>query len=175
VGAHGLISSEYRELNAKLHSSNHAYGTGGRRHATTVEKICAVLQSKSVLDYGCGKGSLAKELEFEISEYDPAIAGKDSTPDPADLVVCADVLEHVEPEYLEDVLAELKRLSRCVAYLVIHTGPSSKNLPDGRNSHLIQEGQAWWSERIVKHLDVQKVWKVGVELHYIVGPVKIKV
>jgi 2-polyprenyl-3-methyl-5-hydroxy-6-metoxy-1,4-benzoquinol methylase len=171
----GLISPEYRELNAKLHSSNHSYGTGGRRHSPTVEKICAALKSRSVLDYGCGKGSLAKELEFQISEYDPAIIGKDSTPTPADIVVCADVLEHVEPVYLDAVLAELKRLAKCVAYLVIHTGPSTKNLPDGRNSHLTQEGQAWWSERIGKNMEVQKVWKVGVELHYIVGPVKIKV
>ena len=49
-------------------------------------------------------------LTFEIKEYDPAIPGKDSLPEPADIVVCSDVLEHIEPNYLLNVLVDFNAI-----------------------------------------------------------------
>lgn len=83
-----VITSAYRELNRKLHQQNLAYGVGGGKHADTVQKLITAIGAQSVLDYGCGKGLLAKALPFPIWEYDPAIPGKDESPKPADLVVC---------------------------------------------------------------------------------------
>lgn len=165
-----LISAEYRQMNAQLHKENLAYGVGGGKHAKTVLKLAEAIKTHSILDYGCGKGYLAKSIPFPIWEYDPAIEGKDSPPRPANLVICADVLEHVEPILLEYVLDDLRRCTLSVGYLVIHTGASSKTLPDGRNTHLIQEGQEWWAERLGKYFRVGQITKSGPLLHVVVGP-----
>lgn len=151
-----LISEEYRTLNAALHHNNLAYGVGGGRHAPIILKLCQTLKTQSVLDYGCGKGYLAKELPFPIWEYDPAIPGKDLSPRPADIVVCTDVLEHIEPDKINFVLQDLVRCVKRIGYFVIHTGPSSKLLADGRNSHLIQRDPDWWKLKLKKRFVLAK-------------------
>lgn len=168
-----LITPEYADLNKKLHEQNAAYGVGGGKHAEVVLKICESLNSKLVLDYGCGKGYLGKALPFPIWEYDPGVVGKEDSPRPADLVVCTDVLEHIEPELISDVLGDLKRCVRQVGYFVIHTGPASKTLPDGRNTHLIQQGIGWWSSVLEQFFTIGSIKQKGPELHVVVGP-KIK-
>jgi 2-polyprenyl-3-methyl-5-hydroxy-6-metoxy-1,4-benzoquinol methylase len=165
-----LISAAYAELNARLHKENIAYGVGGGKHAPIVQKLCESLKTRSVLDYGCGKGYLAKALDFPIWEYDPAIPGKDADPRPADLVVSTDVLEHVEPERLDFVLADLRRVVRKVGYFTIATKPAMKFLADGRNAHLIQEGADWWRARLSKFFTVAQITPRGPELHVVVGP-----
>ena len=123
---------------------------GGAKHADTVLKLAKSVEAQSILDYGCGKGELAKALPFGICEYDPAITGKNMSPRPADLVVCTDVLEHIEPDRLQFVLADLARCVRKLGFFTIHTGPAQKVLADGRNAHLIQKPVAWW---LTKFLD----------------------
>src|SRR5206468_4084203 len=117
-----LISAEYRDLNSRLHTENLAYGVGGGSHAETVINVVKATKATSVLDYGCGKGYLAKALPFPIWEYDPAIPGKDIAPRAADLVCCLDVLEHIEPDKLQFVLDDIRRVTKSVGYFVIHTG-----------------------------------------------------
>ncbi len=77
------------------------------------------------------KGLLAKGIDVVTSEYDPAVAGKDLPPEPADLVVCTDVLEHIEPDCLDDVLSDLARLTKKVLLVNISTRPAVKVLADG--------------------------------------------
>lgn len=172
-----LISEDYRRQNAQLHKDNLAYGVGAGRHADTIKKLVATLKRTdglppAVLDYGCGKGYLQKALSFPIFEYDPAIVGKDESAKPADLVCCLDVLEHIEPDKLAFVLDDLRRCVRQVGYFVIHTDQAAKTLPDGRNTHLIQEGRDWWEERLRAFFAVAKVFQVGKELHFLVAPLK---
>lgn len=169
-----LISADYRAQNAQLHHENIYYGVGGGKHVDTVLKLVEKCQTHSVLDYGCGKGYLAKALPFPIWEYDPAIEGKDGTPRAADIVVCTDVLEHVEPDKLDFVLGDLARCTRKVGYFVIHTGAAGKTLPDGRNTHLIQEKREWWENRLAPFFQLAKVFEVGPELYVVVAPRKIK-
>ena len=167
-----LISAEYADLNARLHSDNLAYGVGGGKHASVVLKLISTLNTQSVLDYGCGKGYLAKSLPFPIWEYDPAVPGKTESPRPADIVVCTDVLEHVEPDRLAFVLDDLARVTRQIGYFVIHTGPAQKTLADGRNTHLLQKSADWWAERLARFFEVAKVMPKGIELHFLVVPKK---
>jgi hypothetical protein len=167
-----LISDEYKALNAQLHHENLGYGVGGAKHADTVRKLCERLKTQSVLDYGCGKGYLGKELPFPIWEYDPAVPGKQETPRPADIVVCTDVLEHIEPEKLMFVLDDIKRCVKKVGYFTIHTGPAQKTLPDGRNTHLIQKKADWWREALSEFFEVGKISEAGPELHVVVGSKK---
>lgn len=164
-----LISPEYRSLNAQLHVDNLSYGVGGGKHAKTVIKLAEEIKSTSILDYGCGKGYLAKEIPFPIWEYDPAIPDKQESPRPADIVICSDVLEHIEPDHLLLVLDDLRRCVKKVGYFIIHTGPAQKTLPDGRNTHLIQKGEQWWKRKLSNFFTVGKITALGPELHILVG------
>jgi uncharacterized Rossmann fold enzyme len=164
-----LISAEYARLNAQLHRENPAYGVGGAKHAETVLRLAESINARSVLDYGCGKGELGKALPFGICEYDPAIPGKSDAPRPADLVCCTDCLEHIEPEMLNDVLNDLRRCVLKIGFFTIHTGPASKTLPDGRNTHLSQHPRSWWEQKLAKGFTVGKIVESGPILTVIVG------
>ena len=142
-----LISEEYRELNRQLHEHNHGYG-GGNKWAEFIGEFA----EGTVLDYGCGKGHLSKLLpHLNIIEYDPAIPGKDELPEPADTVVCNDVLEHVEPEYLDNVLNHLVSLTKKNLLLVIACRPGNKFLPDGSRAHRIIKSEEWWEKKLAQY------------------------
>lgn len=150
-----LISPEYLEMNRQLHATG-AYGINGHKRVEDVMHLALQIDAKTILDYGCGRGTLKKNLTLPVREYDIAIPGKDSPPSPADLVVCGDVLEHVEPEYLENVIEHLKSLTRKLLYVVVHIGPAKKVLADGRNAHLIQESPEWWIDLLGKHFNIDQ-------------------
>lgn len=149
-----LISSAYLAEQRTLHDAPRGYGGKGEKWASVVTMLIGRHAATSVLDYGCGRGTLVAALRplcdssVRLSEYDPAIAGKDGPPSFADLVVCTDVLEHVEPEHLDAVLAHLKLLARKAIFAVIALRPSNKTLTDGRNAHLIVESSGWWMLRL---------------------------
>lgn len=141
-----LISDAYREQNAVLHQTMPAYGLGGAKWASVVRSISKV--DDTILDYGCGKGALAKALfPRQVMEYDPAIPGKDQA-EPATLVVCTDVLEHIEPDELDSVIEHLFGLTKERLFVCISTVPAKKTLPDGRNAHLSTWPASWWREKL---------------------------
>lgn len=138
------ISAEYRKQNEELHKSNKDYGISGARYAPQVQALALSMQTQDILDYGCGKSTLANNLPFKIKQYDPAIPKYSKKPDSADLVICTDVMEHIEPEYLGEVLEDLKRVVKKKGFFIIETRPAKKFLADGRNAHLTQETPRWW-------------------------------
>jgi hypothetical protein len=148
------ISQDYVTLNKQLHEQNWDYGGHGDKYAKIVLKLAESQKLKSILDYGCGKGSLAAALNFPIWEYDPCVPGKEAAPRPAEFVVCTDVLEHIEPDNLGATLEDLKRVTLATAFFSIHTGPAKKVLPDGRNAHLIQQGMDWWKAELSKYFEI---------------------
>lgn len=167
-----LISSGYRDLNTQLHRDNLAYGVGGAKHAPTVLKLAKAIKAESILDYGCGKALLAKALPMPIWNYDPAFPEYSESPRSADLVTCTDVLEHIEPEKLDFVLDDLRRVIKRIGYFVIHTGPSSKTLADGRNTHLIQRDKAWWTLKLKQFFTLAQasITESGPLLYCVVAP-----
>lgn len=143
-----LISEPYRALNVELHGRVPAYGTGGYRWAPVVDLLSCVLKAQTVLDYGCGKGTLREALGAHVREYDPAIPGKDGRPARADIVCCLDVLEHVEPDCLSAVLADLVSLSGKALLLDVSCKLGGKLLADGRPAHINVQPAAWWKEKL---------------------------
>ena len=146
------ISNEYLEQQKLLHASPRGYGGKGARWVSTVLAVSDAYQAMSILDYGCGQGSLSRAIQLATGtrclEYDPAIEGKDSAPEPADLLVCTDVLEHIEPDRLDNVLRHIRSLARKAVFVVVSTRPANKHLSDGRNAHLIIQHDAWWIARV---------------------------
>ena len=164
-----LITPAYREQNEALHRTGQ-YGVSGHRWAPQVKALCQVAGSRDVLDYGCGQGTLARALDFPIRMYDPCIAGLDAPPGPADVVVCTDVLEHIEPACLDEVLDDLQRVTRRFGLFLIATRPASKVLPDGRNAHLIQQPWEWWQPRLLSRFHLCEFQPLQGEFAVVVAP-----
>lgn len=149
---HEVVSPEYCRILNRMHIRCR-WGADGHTHARPVMEMIYMHGYATVLDYGCGQGMLKKTLHrrarhLYIAEYDPGIPDKKHMPHPADLVVCTDVLEHIEPEKLNAVLSHLRELAEKALYIVISLRPARKILPDGRNAHLIVQNAEWWYKKL---------------------------
>lgn len=154
------ITSAYKDLNRDLHRTNPDYGRAAHALAPWVVEFVKASGAQSLLDYGCGKGTLrpavlALSPTLNVTEYDPAVPGKDHDPNPADVVVCIDVLEHVEPDCLPDVLGHIQILGLGGVLFIIDTVPAQKTLADGRNAHLIVENLDWWTATLSAYFDIK--------------------
>ena len=94
-----LYTPEYQEIQRSLHDDPD-YGRMGELYGPMVAGVIDTLQVDTVLDYGCGHNlSLMKNLKpakkFKYAGYDPMVPEHSDPPDPAELVVCIDVLEHI--------------------------------------------------------------------------------
>ena len=170
------ITPEYAALNRQLHEvPGEKYGTGSYRWDAEVLALRDQTESETVLDYGCGKGLLGVMLGSPhwYYEYDPAIVGKETMPvDHADLVVCTDVLEHIEPEFLDNVLRQIAKIARKAVFLVIATRAADKFLADGRNAHLIQQDAAWWRSKLEESFYVRTWESNGGEVCMTGAPIR---
>lgn len=144
-----LISEEYRKMQEELHQ-NPNYGVASVQYAPIVADVLQQMNARELLDYGAGKGRLGETLKTlmpnppQIRHYDPARPEWAATPQPSECVACIDVLEHIEPELLDNVLDDLQRVTSGTGVFTVHTGPAVKVLADGRNAHLIQQPPDWW-------------------------------
>ena len=155
-----LISENYRSMSEEMHRTKPHYGDGSANHAEKIRAVAGKIGTTRILDYGAGKRALARALpEFEVASYDPGVPSISARPQPAPLVVCTDVLEHVEPYCLNSVLDDLRDLTLTACFFTIHTGRAAKHLPDGRNAHLIQQPCEWWMLHLMSRW---KVWNVTV-------------
>jgi hypothetical protein len=167
-----LISPEYLELQKSLHQ-DHRYGTSSGQRVNDVLVLKEREGCETVLDYGCGKGHLRQRVGECVAEYDPAIPGKDADPEPADLVVCSDVLEHIEPDNLNDVLLHIRSKTKKRFYFVVNLRQAQKSLPDGRNAHLIIESSEWWREQIEQYFWITEFAENDYEMTGVAQPVTI--
>ena len=155
-----MISEEYRQMQTDLHK-NPNYGVMSVIMAPFVTQFINKTKTTDILDYGAGKGRLAHHIEPDhevaVYLYEPAVEEWSEKPEPHDFVVCLDVLEHIEPDYLDEVLDDLKRVTKNHGIFTIHTGPAIKELPDGRNAHLIQEPMEWWLPKIMERFALQSL------------------
>jgi len=151
-----LITPEYREQLILKHRVHKTWGNSGNKMAGLIKRLVGDCAPKNILDYGCGKQSLAQALpEYRIKGYDPAMPGIDQPPEPHDLVVCCDVLEHIEPDCLDDVLDDLARVTKKTLFVYICVLPAIQFLPDGRNAHLIVESPEWWVRKMMEKFTLQ--------------------
>lgn len=152
-----LISEQYVEQNKSLHGAGN-FGVSGYKWAPSVGWVIHHHQIKHVLDYGAGqqtlKNALKDKFKAQIDCYDPAVPELATPPSSAEMVTCTDVLEHIEPENVDEVLDHIQSIASRLVFLVIPTGPAAKVLPDGRNAHLIQQPVQWWLPKLLKRFDL---------------------
>lgn len=131
-----------------------------------VSQIIDKLEINHLLDYGCGSNlsltkTLKPERDFRYQAYDIGVPEYSGDPIPAEMVTCIDVLEHIEPEYLDNVLDHLEELTEVVLFASVHMGPAGKTLSDGRNAHLTQEPLEWWLPKFMERFSIQTVQVVS--------------
>lgn len=154
-----LISDDYRRQQEQLHT-NPNYGVASVGFAPLVAQVLDAFGARALLDYGAGKGRLGTTLKqhvqrpLTIFHYDPAVPEWAGRPAPCDFVACIDVLEHIEPLLLDNVLDDLERVTAGVGVFTVHTGPALKVLSDGRNAHLIQQPAAWWLPKLMERFEL---------------------
>jgi len=168
------------ELNQRLHNEGDkrrnkpAFETfDGRSLAAQTAEIKLMIRAtgaKTILDYGCGKAMLYREIIGDkqqrmfgekgrwstikeywgvdaITLYDPAYSPYTKIPDgPFDGVVCTDVLEHCPESDLDWIVAELFAYSRKFVFATISARPANKLLPNGENAHCTLRPSKFWGD-----------------------------
>lgn len=155
-----LISDDYRKQQSELHK-NPDYGVASIHFAPIVSKVCNQYGVEELLDYGCGKGRLAQNLNVDhsmmVQQYDPAMPEWADVPEPSEMCACIDVLEHIEPSLLDNVLDDLQRVTVRIGVFTVSTVFAEKTLDDGRNAHLIVQPMEWWLPKIWERFELHVV------------------
>ena len=172
-----LVSSEHQQVLADTHKLTKNEWGGGHSvdKLPRYEGFLKSLEVKTILDYGCANGKFKvymnkKKPEYIIQEYDPGIRGKDKDPTPSDFVVCCDVMEHVEPDYLDNVMKHLQSLVKKGGFFNISTKEAITILSDGSNAHKIVETGEWWVDLFNKYFEVFDVEIKRFETNFKVLP-----
>ena len=154
-------TEEYAALQKTLHSEGH-YGISGKDYIPTIFHGIAQLAKRhgavSVLDYGSSTGATMAAVKehmwlppvVEDRCYDPFVAEFSADPEPADFIICTDVLEHVEPECTTAVLDHIASLTKRIAFFSISMQPANKKLADGRNAHINLRNSEFWLNELKK-------------------------
>lgn len=160
------ISPEYLKIQEEMHIGLHKTMQYGSIATTIFPRLVKPMVretgSKSVFDYGCGKQFLKEPLEkmgVEYAGYDPAVK-KYSTLDLSrkyDMVICIDVMEHVEEEYHDIVLEDISNLAQEFVLITICPIEAKKVLSDGRNAHICIAGPSYWLPKICKYFEPLQV------------------
>ena len=148
---------KYKSAYQVLHEDkNHFRGYSLKQYLPEISALIRDSNIKTVLDYGCGKAELHDahrlkplwKLEL-LDKYDPGVVEWCTPPTRSyDLVVCTDVLEHIEEEDLDQILRHIYSLTNKVLFASISTRPASKKLPDGTNAHKTIQPDRWWKDKL---------------------------
>jgi hypothetical protein len=85
-----------------------------------------------------------------------------------DVVICCDVLEHIEKDQVLDAICDIGSLANKEVFASISIVPSKHCLPDGRNVHVCVKPKSWWKALIVTsrvrwHIAWKHRWSVEME------------
>lgn len=156
-----IINQDYKDQLAVMHSQGRF--VRGSKILSTINPFLKQYQPTSILDFGCGHGALMNGIceaypNIRVDGYDPGSASHNEMPVQSfDCVISADVFEHIEPEHLDQTLAEIGQKMQRVGWFRIACYPAKKELPDGRNAHLIVEQPEWWRDRLLKNMPIEIV------------------
>lgn len=126
-----------------------------------IREIIDSSNSKTIIDYGCGKAflynnkiTISNQTFTNIQEYwgiedvllyDPAVKKYSLQPvEKVDGVISTDVIEHIPEEDVIAFIDNLFGLANKFVFLVIATIPASKYFDDGKNIHLSIKTKKEW-------------------------------
>jgi len=152
------ITPEYQDALLNLHKQSWGNSAGKYAGDSIVELLNEHPEIKTILDYGCGEGTLKdwvedKGIHREWTLYDPGMEQyKEKPSGKFDLVITTDVLEHVEELMLNRVLAELRDYTGKFLYNEIACYFCGVKFEDGpyigRDLHINMKAPDMWAIRL---------------------------
>jgi hypothetical protein len=150
---------DYAAIYGELHRHHKWFrGFSVCAHVDDIRRLIVSTGSKSILDYGCGKGLQYSErrmhedlgveqpycFDVGVPEFSARPVGR------FDGVLCCDVMEHIAEPDTDAVLKDVMGFADKFVFLRIGCVPSRKDktLPDGRNVHLTVRPEEWWAAKI---------------------------
>lgn len=138
----------------------HFSGKLGSTQVNEIKQLVEWSQCDRILDYGSGKGF--QYIHDRVHEqwggllphcYDPGVRQLAKKPEGQFAgVICTDVMEHIDPEdvdtILADIFASLYPTGPVFAYFHISTRPARKTFDDGENVHLTVQPPTWWDAQL---------------------------
>ena len=152
-----LFSEEYQQ---ELIAKHNKKGWGGavQGKGGTINTYMELSRAKSVLDYGAGSSAFRKEIEvqfpkykYTIHEYEPGRVELSNDPPVCDASICFDVMEHIEPEYVDNVIKHIYDKTNYWTFQDICLKASYNYFPSGKNLHLTVKPAEWWIEKLKDH------------------------
>jgi len=146
---------------AKLPGSKTFLGYSLVKWVHKIREIIYSSNSKTLIDYGCGKAflynnkiTISNQTFINIKEYwgiedvllyDPAVEKYSLQPvEKVDGIISTDVIEHIPEEDVIAFIDNLFKLANKFVFLVIATIPASKYFDDGKNIHLCIKTEKEW-------------------------------
>lgn len=119
----------YLQRHRDTHGRFAAFGTHEHPylHTTMRELAAGIAPAPSLLDYGCGKGAFLAAMRRagifgELVGFDPALPAVAARPESRfDIVTCLDVLDQVEPRFIDAVICDVAQFTRGTAVFDIVT------------------------------------------------------
>ena len=147
-----MTNEEAIEQYKKMHKypeSFRGYSLGP--HVKRIKELVDETQSKTLLDYGCGKAwqwtkkGAIETIGIRPTLYDPAVKEYSRPPEGQyDGVICTDVLEHI-PEPMPFVI-HVSSFARNFVFFSISCLDRGKTLPNGKPLHISVHPPQWWRE-----------------------------
>lgn len=116
------------------------------------------LHGPRVLDYGAGRRTFSTAMRWlmpqvEVFEYDPGVPEISILPASIkyDLVLCTDVMEHVEEQFVDETFARLREYTKHAAFFNIALSLSKASLPNGQNAHVTVRSADWWENKVCRY------------------------
>jgi hypothetical protein len=169
-----LITDDYQKQLQTMHAgrTGKKWGTTGSRNGGyEIVRFLRHRNIETLLDYGAGQGTLSDYIHSElpdikITQYDPGIPEKQHLPRGNwDAIVSTDVLEHVEPEKIDDTIKWMAAHANKAQYHHIACCECGLFLPDGRNAHIsVFPPKRWkslfmrpgWETQYYAHIEQRK-------------------
>lgn len=152
-----LLTPEYKAQLVQKHQTS-PWGGAGWSWIPEIVRLIVRHKTKepTVLEYGSGRRTFKKTMAWamphvQIHEYDPGVPEIDILPpvgDQFDFVLCTDVMEHVEEQFVNQTFDRLYAYTRHAALFNIACTPSKSLLPNGQNTHVTVKPAQWWREHI---------------------------
>lgn len=158
-------SDAWLDRHRQTHAQHAAFGTHGHPYLLdTVRDLAARLaatigEQPSLLDYGCGKGVFLREMTriglFRyLRGYDPAVQAFRQRPAQRyDLVVCLDVLDQLENEFVEPAIADVAQLAGHAALFGVIT------VQTPALAHLNPRSAETWQDIVGRHMNIVQATK----------------
>ena len=152
------IRQKYVDLYKLYHEKGWGDGVSYPAQHSFIANLILDTQSKSVLDYGCGKAKqyfvneYHKEWGFMPSLYDPSIPEFANLPEQNfDGIYSTDVMEHIPEQIIPEVFDYIFSHATKFVFLGICTRPAVAILPNGENAHCTVKPFEWWIDKIDEH------------------------